>query len=85
MKTAEKQHIPKIRATASSMLPGMYQARFMLSLSIRMLEYLDRHLVCDAKTDSVTVNAPAPEDLRKDVRQLLSLICLFESVQKQPS
>ena len=83
MKTSEP--IPKIRATASSMLPGMYQARFMLSLSIRMLEYFDRHVVCDAKTETVSVNAPAPADLRKDVRQLLALIHLFESVQKQPS
>jgi hypothetical protein len=61
------------------MLPGMYQARFMLSLSIRMLEYFDRHVVCDAKTETVSVNAPAPADLRKDVRQLLALIHLFES------
>lgn len=66
------------------MLPGLYQARFTLNLSIRILEYFDQHVVRDAKTDAVRINAPAPEDLRKDVRRFLALIQLFETLQRQP-
>jgi hypothetical protein len=85
VKAQGQEGLPEVQAMAAGMLPGLYQARWELNLSIRILEYFNKHVVRDTKTDTVTINAPAPEDLRKDARRFLALLCHFENLQKQPS
>lgn len=38
-----QQHIPTLQAIAATVLPGMRHARALLDVSIRVLEYFERH------------------------------------------
>jgi hypothetical protein len=80
-----KERIPEIHATAAVMLPGMRQSRAILDMSIRVLEYFDRHATRDAATGTFTINEPPPEDLQKDVQQFRSLLSAFGKLHAKPT
>ena len=48
-----QDHIPSLHAPAAIMLPGMRHARALLDVSIRVLEYFDRHAARDAAIEDL--------------------------------
>jgi hypothetical protein len=71
-----QHHIPTLQATAAAVLPGMRQARALLDVSIRVLEYFERHAARDAVTGEATTFKPEP-GLQKEVENVRALLAAF--------
>jgi hypothetical protein len=72
-----QDHIPTLHATAAVMLPGMKQARALLDVSIRVLEYFERHAARDVATGTSTTFTPAEPSLQKEVENVKALLAAF--------
>jgi hypothetical protein len=72
-----QDHIPSLQATAATVLPGMRQARALLDVSIRVLEYFERHAARDAATGTRTTFKPAEPSLQKEVENVKAMLRAF--------
>lgn len=72
-----QDHIPTLQATARTVLPGMRQARALLDVSIRVLEYFERHAAQDVATGTATTFKPAEPGLQKEVENVKALLAAF--------
>jgi hypothetical protein len=80
-----KNHIPQLHYTAAVTLLGLKQAHAILDISIRVIEYFDRHATRDTATGTFTLSEPPPENLQKEVQQLRSLLSAFGKLHEKPS
>ena len=80
-----QDHIPVIQATATLMLPGMRHARGLLDISIRVLEYFERHAARDAATGTATAFTPADPILRAEVANLKAMLRTFDHLHEKRS
>ena len=71
-----KDSIPSLQATASMLLPGMKQARSLLEVSIRVLEYFQTHAASDAANGTATTLRVDPALIR-DAAQVRALLTAF--------
>ena len=72
-----KDHIPTLRATAAQVLPGMKQARSVLDIAIRVLEYFEKHAASDAANRTATPLKGVDPSLLSDAEQLAAMISAF--------
>lgn len=72
-----KDHIPSLQATAATVLPGMRQARSLLDVSIRVLEYFEKHAASDAENHTLTPLKDIPPQLIADVTQVKAMLHAF--------
>ena len=72
-----QEHIPTLHATAAMMLPGMKHARALLDVSIRVLEYFERHAARDATTGKATNFKRAEPSLQQEVENAKALLRAF--------
>jgi hypothetical protein len=72
-----KDHIPSLQATAATVLPGMRQARSLLDVSIRVLEYFEKHAASDAENHTLTSLKDIPPQLIADVTQVKAMLRAF--------
>jgi hypothetical protein len=80
-----REHIPTLHATAAVVLPGMRQARALLDVSIRVLEYFERHAARDAATGTATTFKPADRSLLKEVENVKALLSAFDRLHETHS
>jgi hypothetical protein len=80
-----RDHIPTLHATATVMLPGMRQARALLDVSIRVLEYFERHAARDVATGTSTTFTPAEPSLQKEVENVKALLAAFGRLHEKRS
>ena len=72
-----KDHIPSLQATAATVLPGMRHARSLLDVSIRVLEYFEKHAASDAENHTLTPLKDIPPQLIADVTQVKAMLRAF--------
>ena len=72
-----KEHIPTLQATAAAVLPGMKQARSLLDVSIRVLEYFEKHAARDVANGTFTTLQDVPQTVIADVAQVKALLSAF--------
>lgn len=70
-------NIPSLQATAAMLLPGMKQARSLLDVSIRVLEYFETHAVSYAANGTATTLRVDPK-LVRDAAQVRALLTAFD-------
>jgi hypothetical protein len=80
-----QEHIPTLRATAAVLLPGMKHARALLDVSIRVLEYFERHAAHDAATGTATNFKPVGPDFKKEVENAKALLAAFGRLHEPPN
>jgi len=80
-----QDHIPTLHATAAAMLPGMRQARAMLDVSIRVLEYFERHAARDVANGTFTTFTPADPSLQKEVDNVKAMLRVFGRLHETSS
>ena len=71
-----KDAIPALQATAAAVLPGMKQARSLLDVCIRVLQYFETHAARDAANRTATTFQAEPS-LMRDAEQLQALLSAF--------
>ena len=69
--------IPTLQATAAMLLPGMRHARSLLDVSIRVLEYFERHASLDAAAGKLTAQQEAEPGLVADAENVRALLSAF--------
>jgi hypothetical protein len=69
--------IPTLRATAAMLLPGMRHARSLLDVSIRVLEYFERHAAVDAAAGKLSAPQEAEPRLVAEAEQVKALLSAF--------
>jgi hypothetical protein len=72
-----QEHIPTIEATARTLLPGMRHARALMDVSIRVLEYFEKHAARDAASGTATSFKAAEPNLQKEVESVKALLSAF--------
>ena len=72
-----KDHIPSLKATAATVLPGMRHARSLLDVSIRVLEYFEKHAASDAENHTLTPLKDIPPQLIADAAQVKAMLRAF--------
>lgn len=72
-----QDHIPTLQATAAMVLPGMRHARALLDVSIRVLEYFERHAARDAAMGTATTFKPVEPSMQKEVENVKALLAAF--------
>ena len=72
-----RDHIPQLHTQAAIMLPGLKQARALMDVTIRTLEYFERYAARDVATGTSTVLTPPPASLMKEVDQLKAVLSAF--------
>ena len=71
-----RDHIPSLQATASTLLPGLKQARSLLDVSIRVLEYFESHAAREAAKGTATSLRVDPA-LVRDAVQVRAMLTAF--------
>ena len=74
--TNPKESIPTLQATAAAMLPGMKQARSLLDMCIRVLQYFETHAARDAANGTATTFQAEPS-LMRDAEQMKAMLSAF--------
>jgi hypothetical protein len=72
-----KDHIPALQVTAVAVLPGMKQARSLLEITIRVLEYFEKHVASDVANRTATPLKGVDPSLLSDAEQLKALLSAF--------
>ena len=72
-----KDHIPTLQATAATVLPGMKQARSLLDIAIRVLEYFEKHAASDAANRTATPLRGVDPSLLSDAEQVKAMLSAF--------
>ena len=72
-----EDHIPTLHATATVLLPGMRHARALMDISIRVLEYFERHAARDAATGTASTFTPAEPALMNEVENVKAMRSAF--------
>jgi hypothetical protein len=80
-----KEHIPTLQATAATVLPGMKQARSLLDISIRVLEYFEKHAARDAANRTFTTLQDVEPELIADAEQVKALLSAFGKLRRKTS
>lgn len=76
-RTAAKDAIPTLQATAAMLLPGMQHARSLLDVSIRVLEYFNKHASQDAATGTATPLPSVEPDLVQEAEKAKAMLTAF--------
>ena len=74
-------HIPALQATAAMLLPGMKHARALLDVSIRVLEYFEKHVANDAANGTGVTLQRAEPNLINEAEQVRRLLMAFGRLQ----
>ena len=80
-----QDHIPVIQATATLMLPGVRHARGLLDISIRVLEYFERHAARDAAAGTASTFTPPDPTLQKEVENVKAMLSTFGRLHEKRS
>jgi hypothetical protein len=75
--------IPTLQATAKMLLPGMKHARSLLDVSIRVLEYFERHAAQDAAAGSITAQQNAEPNLIAEAEKARALLSAFGRITEK--
>ena len=76
---------PTLQATAAAVLPGMRRARALLDVSIRVMEYFERHPARDASSGASTNSAPAGPSTPTEAEHVKALLEAFGRLHDRQS
>jgi len=69
--------VPTLQATAAVLLPGMRHARSLLDVSIRVLEYFEKHALKDVSSGKATAVPAVDRALVNEAENVKAMLTAF--------
>jgi hypothetical protein len=79
-----QDHLPRIRAVATLMLPGFRQARAQLDIAVHVLEYFDQHAEHEISAGTFVTFDPPDRQLLEEIEELQSMLNAFCRLRAPP-